>query len=380
MPVPSPATPPATAPDPALVDAFVRQGASCAHVGSPLYASLLRSLTDDLVAGGLTAELLAGVSADPLRDAVPLRYLAVVHRLVLEGRAPELARSYPSCGGHWDGRDLGEAFLAVAAEHRAELERGVRRGVQTNEVGRAAALVAGLSRVAGDTGSVLRTLEVGASAGLLSRWPHYHYDTGVTATGDPISPVRFDPGWWAAPPPPLHPQLRVAEVAACDLDPVDVSTPAGRLAMLSFLWPDQLERRARLLAAFDVAAAHPLAVERADAGEWLARRLAGGLPAGTATVVMHAIVWQYLPRGTRDRLREALHHAGRAATPSRSLHWLRMEPATAEHADLRLTSWPPLGEGSDRDDGAGDASATGGTVLAEVGYHGAPVRWRAEAG
>jgi hypothetical protein len=70
-------------------------------------------------------------------------------------------------------------------------------------------------------------------------------------------------------------------------------------------------------------------------------------------------VWQYLPTTTRDLVRSTLDAVGASSTEQRPLHWLRMEPATAAHADLRLTSWPA---GADE-------------RLAEVGYHGADVRW-----
>ena len=52
--------------------------------------------------------------------------------------------------------------------------------------------------------------------------------------------------------------------------------------------------------------------------------------------------------------------AGESATPDAPIAWLRMEPA-GEMADLRLQLWP-----------GGDDE-----VLADVGYHGRPIRWRA---
>ena len=88
-----------------------------------------------------------------------------------------------------------------------------------------------------------------------------------------------------------------------------------------------------------IARAHPLVVDTADAGDWLAERLAVDAPEGVATVVFHSIVWQYLPAATKDAVRAALHDAGARADGDRPLHWLRMEPATREHADLRLTTW-----------------------------------------
>jgi hypothetical protein len=345
-----------------VLESIEHQAGGCERAGSALYAALLRGLADDHRAGGITAALLEGVSDQPVHDAVPLRYLATAHRLALAGDAPDLAAQYPSCGGSWSpadgGGDLTATFLRTVADHRDEMVAGLRRNVQTNEVGRATVITAGLSWIVEQHALPVRTLEIGASAGLLSRWPHYAYDTGASSTGDPSSALRFDASWYLVAP-PLRPDLRAVECAASDISPIDASSPSGRLTMLSFLWPDQHERRARLIAALDIAAEHPVAVERADAGAWLHERLSAGLPHGVATVVYHSIVWQYLPRPTRDGVRGALRVAGEGTTSAAPLCWLRMEPATPEHADLRVTTWPGGEE----------------VVLAEVGYHGGAIRW-----
>lgn len=346
-----------------VIDAIERQAASCAHIGSPLYGSLLTGLAGDHLSGGLTAELLEGVSRQPIHDAVPLRYLATAHRLALAGEAPELAACYPSCGGSWEGQDITDVFLSVVATHRGEFVRGLQRNVQTNEVARSAVLAAGFCEIATRTGLPLRTFELGGSAGLLSHWDRYGYDTGSSTTGDLASPLHFGPEWFAGTPeqgPSLRP-VEVVDRSSVDISPIDVTTDDGRLSMLSFVWPDQHDRFERLGTAIDIARRHPLRVESADAGDWLGARLAPGSPDGVATVVFHSIVWQYLPGATRDAVRAALAASGAAATDDRPLHWLRMEPATRQHADLRLTTWR-----------GGEAVEE---LLAHVGYHGADVTW-----
>ena len=105
--------------------AIEAQAASAAHIGSPLYAHLLEGLLTDLRMGGITAELLEGVSDQPVHDAVPLRYLASAHRLALAGDAPELAQYYPSCGGTWRGENVAREFVAVAHRHRHEFTTGL---------------------------------------------------------------------------------------------------------------------------------------------------------------------------------------------------------------------------------------------------------------
>ena len=79
------------------------------------------ALLVDCQAGGLTYEILNGVSEKPFDDAVPLRYLATAHRLALGGHAGALAHFYPSCGGAWQGEDISAAMDAVNAEFGASV-------------------------------------------------------------------------------------------------------------------------------------------------------------------------------------------------------------------------------------------------------------------
>jgi hypothetical protein len=338
-----------------VAEVFAFQAAACAQSGSPMYGRVLDAVVDDLGAGGVSARLLAGRGDDPFGSALALRFLGAVHRLVLDGRAPALAAHYPSAGGT-ERADVAAAFLAAVEEHETELGELIEDGVQTNEVGRSAVLVGGYAAVTHRTSLPLRVLEVGASAGLNLRWDHFAYDTGRAVSGDQASPVRFA-GVWVGDPPDLPPRFEVAERAGCDRNPLDATTADGRLTLMSYLWPDQAERFARLEAAIEVAREVPAAIDRADADVWLADRLTLPLP-GIATVVVHSIVLQYLPREARVRLRETIRSAGERASGASPLAWLRMEPA-GERAELRLTTWP-----------GGDER-----VLATAGYHGQPIWW-----
>lgn len=338
-----------------VLDVVAFQATSCASSGSPLYGRILEGVVDDLQARGVTAGLLTGRGDDPLGSALTLRFLGAVHRIVLEGRGTELAAHYPSAGGRPDG-DPVPPFLELVRRHTNEVRLRMEDGVQTNEVGRAAVLVGGYAAVATRTRLPLRVLEVGASAGLNLRWDHFAYDTGRGMAGDPDSPVRFC-GVWEGEPPELPLTFAVAERVGCDRNPVDATTPEGRLTLMSYVWPDQMERFRRLEAAIDVARRVPAKVDRADAPDWVAARLAERA-SGVATVVVHSIVLQYLSPENRSRFRDALTEAGERATDDAPLAWLRMEPA-GERAELRLTSWP---HGEER-------------VLATAGYHGHPVWW-----
>lgn len=341
-----------------LAETLDHQRAACARAGSALYATVIDGVAADVAAGGVCASILGPRAGEPFASALPLRFLGSVHRLVLDGRAPALAAHYPSAGGA-PGDGLVADFLDTVSELRDEIEARLDDGVQTNEVGRSAVLAPAFAAVARRSGLPLRVLELGASGGLNLRWDRYWYDTGESTLGDAASPVRFVGCWRAGRSglPDLGGRVEVVERAGCDRHPLDVATEAGRRTLRSYLWPDQVERAARLEAAFDVADRLPVRVDRADLGAWAEQQLAEPV-AGVATVVVHSIVWQYVAPESRDRLRVALRRAGERATPGAPLAWLRFEPA-GPVGDLRMTWWP----------GGGEA------VLATAEYHGVPVYW-----
>jgi hypothetical protein len=348
---------------------FQQLGVAQPSLASPLYEALIGAALDDIEHGGPTAAVLAQVPTDldPIADAVSLRFLGAVHRLVLEGAADRLSRWYPTAGGAFDpavdGPAAGAEFVATVEEFATDVVAGLSVGVQTNEVGRCATLAVGFTEVLRTFGLPLRLLELGSSAGLNLRWDRWRYEAGTTSWGDPEARLRFVSNYRAPEPDvsaPIGPGAAVADRRGCDRSPIDAATAEGQLLLRSFVWPDQADRHTRLDAAIAAATADPVAVEAADAAVWLADRLAEPADA-TSTVVFHSIVWQYLPVTTRDGIVDALASAGSAATPGRPLTWLRMEPGEdpARAAELRLRTWPG---GDDR-------------LLAKTGYHGHPV-WR----
>src|SRR5687767_8340121 len=64
---------------------LVQQADYCNASGSPLYGRLLAAAADDCLAGGPTWQVLEGVASPTIDDAIPLRLMAAVHRLVLQG-------------------------------------------------------------------------------------------------------------------------------------------------------------------------------------------------------------------------------------------------------------------------------------------------------
>ena len=110
---------------------------------------------------------------DGRSSALALRFLGAVHRLVLEGRAPELARYYPSMNGLLPANEAWPAFREAVEKRKLELRDLVNHPVQTNEVGRSCALMGGFLLAARGTRLPLRLLEIGARAGLNLRWDQY---------------------------------------------------------------------------------------------------------------------------------------------------------------------------------------------------------------
>jgi len=283
------------------------QARACLVLGSPFYASILESAAEDLEQVGPVWDVLQGFEDESAWQAIALRLMGPVHRLVLDDTLPELARHYPSTGGDGDSAAAWPLFRQALIDHEETIRVLAGRGVQTNEVGRSAALLGGFLEVAHRTGLPLRILEVGASAGLNLAWDRYRYESADGAWGDPYSPVRFTHAFEV--PPPMNRPAIVAERKGCDLNPIDPTTNDGALTLRSFVWADQLSRLALLDGAIEVARAYPITVERANAADFLERELA--LPRrDAATVVFHSVFIQYADEPTRERIRAAVARPG----------------------------------------------------------------------
>jgi hypothetical protein len=344
-----------------LVDELRRQVDRC-RPSSPLYAALLEHLAEDAQAGGITAALLGPYADEPLATVPGLRLLGAVHRLVLEGRLPRLAPFYPTMDGDQPPERAWPAFRAALIEHADELRPLIAAPLQTNEPGRAAVLYGGALVVAAATGLPIRLLEIGASAGLNLRMDRFAYRVGGKLLGDPKSPLVLDEPWTGAPTVPTASRLQVLERRGCDPRPIDPASEDGSVRLASLIWADPA-RLARLRAAIEVAEEVPATVDAASADDWLAERLATPAP-GSATVVWHSVVRQYVEPARWRRVGVLLERAGEFATVDAPLAHLAFEPEVAPDGDydftLRLTLWP------------GGQTET----LATAHGHGMPVRWR----
>jgi hypothetical protein len=232
--------------------------------------------------------------------------LAGVFRIVLTNRAPELAPYYPCLGGTEPAAEAWSVMREVIAAHVTELNQALTIAPQTNEVGRAAALLAGLFDIVAASGvRRIELLELGASAGLNLLLDRYAFQGRGWRFGPPDSPVQLI----GAIEGPVQPEaFDIVARAGCDLHPVDAGTVAGRQLLTSFVWPFDLERHNRLAAALTVAS-EPVHIDQASASEWLPRALtiAGS---DTLPVVWHSITQMYWPVAELAAVEDVLNRYG----------------------------------------------------------------------
>jgi hypothetical protein len=319
---------------------FEFQALACAALGSRLYADLLNRAVEDLRSGGPVAALLQGYLDDPNRTVVSFRLLGGVHALVLTGQAPALAEFYPSAGGTADpgpgASRAWPAFRRVLEEQADQVKRWLDLPVQTNEVGRGAALAGALCQLRAEADLPIRLVEIGASAGLNLRADQFRITGDGVSFGPADSPVQLAGGWRGAAPPAAN--LSVVSRVGADLAPVDPISPEGRLRLSAFVWADQVDRLARLRGACDLAAQLPVELRRESAAETIART---SLEPGTWTVLWHSIMWQYLTITQQLELTEAMAALGATATPeARFAHvCLELIKGTAD-TPVELVTWP----------------------------------------
>lgn len=348
-----------------LLDALVLQAQYCRSIQAGFSAALIETVRADVEARGPAFDLLSAWQdadvATLVREAVALRVLGGLHLLALQGRSPAWSAAFPGEGRDGDPAALARLLPTVVEREAEALGAALRLPPQTNEVLRSAALLGGFLTVAEETGLPLRCLEIGSSAGLNQFWDAYAYDLGGAGRRGPAgSPVVLKTDWRGAPPPD-PPWPRVVERRGCDQAPIELRDPAEALRLKSFVWADQRSRLARLQGAADLALAGGVEVERSDAVVWAEAHVRP--EPGTATVLFHSIVRQYLSADGRDRLDRVVARAAAAAGAEQPFAWLRLEGLPDRGYEVRLTLWP------------------GGTerLLAETHPHGEWVAWKVGA-
>jgi len=231
----------------------------------------------------LYGEVLRGAASDP-------EVIGFLLTLPREKRQPNL---FLAAARYLFGTPTGwDQFRSRVLQDKDALRAVMQaRSTQTNEPGRCAALLPVLAGLR----EPLALLEVGASAGLCLLPDFYGYDYGRTILGPetprstpPVFPCTVN----AATPIPTRPP-RVVWRAGLDLNPVDLSVPGEVDWLEALIWPEQMDRLARLRAAIKIATEQKPRLVKGDLRTDLAA-LAREAPKDATLVIFHTAVLAYV--------------------------------------------------------------------------------------
>jgi hypothetical protein len=305
----------------AVASHFRDQAYWCGEFGSRFTCLLLLKAADDLEAGGMVSRLVGDWPTSPRVDALSLRLAGALHAAALTGSDAALAAAYPAADANWSMERIWPLALGFMEREEGWVRAFLSSPPQTNETGRATGLASAFMWLAGRAPQPFYMLELGASAGLNMNWDRfgYAYEPWGRTDLEPVILTRVSgdlPAWR---------DIEIASRAACDQNPIDVRDEAERQRLRAYIWADQPERLHRLERAMSVAVQTGAQVAKADAAEWIATQLHGGLKPGL-TVVYHSLFLQYPPRDTRRLIVETIERVGEAAMAERQLAWVRLEP------------------------------------------------------
>lgn len=346
----------------AVMTAFANQVAYCEHAGAPITARVVAGIAM-VLGSGAQSRLLTRIRSwqgAPLADALPLRVAGGLHALYLSDAAPQLAPLYRG-----EPAEDAAIIAAVMAGHETALLPWLDGPPQTNEAGRSANFVAAMLWLA-DRGlpGRFQCLEIGSSAGINLMLDRYAYDLGGVRVGPQDAVMHFAPRWHGAAPPARS--IAIASTKGCDVAPVDLTDPAGALRLRAYIWPEHTVRFARLDAAIRAARERMPDLVCMDAAGFVEAELDRPQPPGTTRMLMHSIVWQYVPPAQQHRVRAAMAAAADRATAERPLAWVMVESDRTVHRHkLMVRCWPGTGEE---------------VQLAWSHPHGADIEWLAESG
>ena len=321
-----------------LIWQFATQARACRKMGSELYPHLLTQAITDLADGGPAWRLVSPHVAPGRGNAIALRLMAAVHRMVLTGEAPQLEPFYAVSGGDADPTAAWPIFHALLEDREDDLVPLVALGCQTNESGRASSLAIGFLDVAARTGLPIALTEIGTAAGLNLRWDRFHYAGGGQQWGDLGSPVDLT-GFWVDVPAVRGVQATVISRRGVDRSPIDPMTTEGYLTLASSVWGDQAARFERLRGAIELARSEPAELVTADAVDWVEDNFEP--VEGQATVLAQSVLREYLDEDSSRRLDDAVAAAGARASDTAPLAWVQLEPISLQRRHgLSVTLWP----------------------------------------
>lgn len=293
-------------------EAFEHFAAYEALPASPLYAELARIVARDAFLTSLASPRLAG---EPPANML----FGAVHRLLVDRPDHPLAAFYGSMTpAPRPPAGVAPAFESFCRAQGPAIRRIVAtRRVQTNEARRSGVLLPALGVIARAEGAPIALVDVGTSAGftlLVDRFRITYGGAGANfSTGPAGGRVAFTIEARGARPPPPPNGLVISAAVGIDLLPVDPSDDESRRWLEALVWPEQADRRERLVASLAEARAHPPRIVEGDAVDVLPAVLAS-LPAGAVPVVVHQHVLSKISDAGVRRIDDAIIEASRGRT------------------------------------------------------------------
>jgi hypothetical protein len=271
------------------------------HGYSPLYEHLARRVAHD----DLIPEIVArGCS----RNHAPVLFFACVHDMVLREPELDVARYYGDAmsGVEPANTEVWKAFRQLVVDRADEIETMLStRSVQTNEVGRSAAVRPALAALAALDERPIGLIELGTSAGLNLLFDRYRIEYApIGAVGPEDSPVqlhcelrgtRRPPGSDAAP--------VIVSRLGVDRAPVDVRDDDAIRWLRACIWPDASKRTERFDAAVALAREDPPEIWQGDLLDVLEEAVAM-VPDDAIACLLSTWVLAYLRLEQRQQLLE----------------------------------------------------------------------------
>lgn len=318
-------------------EAYANQIAYCLNNDATVTARIvtgIAGLLDDPEPGAFIARI-RDWRGKALADAVPLRSAGALHGLHLSGSAPELAPLYSG-----EPADDLAVLRDVIRRHGPFLLPWLDGPPQTNEAGRSSNFVAAMLWLAAqDIPPRFECLEIGSSAGINLMIDRYHYDLGGVVVGPGKPAMDFAPEWRGPSPPNLP--IEIVSLKGCDVAPLDLTDPEQALRLKSYVWPEHGVRFERIESAIAAASAKAPDLVKMNAADFVEQQLAMPQADGTTRVLMHSIVWQYVPADQQERITAAMEAYGKQATPGKALAWIALEAdRTLLRHGLTVRYWP----------------------------------------
>jgi hypothetical protein len=208
----------------------------------------------------------------------PNLLFGVVHYLLIMGKPHPLFRYYPSLDLNFESAKFAfPLFKQFVLDHVDDIVPLLQEKlVQTNEVQRCAYLYpAILTTWQFFEGRPVSLIELGSSAGFNLLWDQYQYryDNG-TPIGVPSSSLTVESTFRGECRPNFDlPHPTIGDRIGIDLNPIDVKNQEEVTWLQALVWPEHLDRKARLSKAIGIALENPITVMEGDAISLLHRVL-----------------------------------------------------------------------------------------------------------